>query len=135
MTAPHASEPLSKRLWRRYGARAIGMLEDIRRDPKNADILIETSEYIRCEIYRTARHEMVVKLEDFLRRRSKISQVVAHQDLANSAGLREACKILFGNKAAERWEEYFERPWLMGSSNLAPEPSVKSNLQDKAADV
>jgi len=135
MTAPHASEPLSKRLWRRYGARAIGMLEDIRRDPKNADILIETSEYIRCEIYRTARHEMVVKLEDFLRRRSKISQVVAHKDLLDSAGLREACKILFGPEAANRWEEYFGRPWQNDNSNPAPKLSVKSSLQDKAADV
>ncbi len=107
MTATHASEPLSRRLWRRYGARAIGMLEDIRRNPTMAEILIETSEYIRCEIYRTARHEMVVRLDDFLRRRSKIAQVVRHEDLQNSEGLKEACSILFGADARMRWEEYF----------------------------
>ena len=107
MTAPHASEPLSQRLWRRYGARAIGMLEDIRRNPENSEILIETSEYIRCEIYRTARHEMVVKLDDFLRRRSKIAQVVSHDRLRASEGLKEACQILFGEAAERRWNEYF----------------------------
>ncbi len=107
LTSPDASEPLSQRLWRRYGGRAIGMLEDIRRNPAMADVLIETSEYIRCELYRLARHEMVVNLEDFLRRRSKISQVVQHEDLAASDGLKEACSILFGSEARAQWESYF----------------------------
>ena len=92
-TSPHASEPLSKRLWRRYGARAIGMLEDIRRNPENADILIETSEYIRGEIYRLARHEMVVTLDDFLRRRSKIAQVVPREALRASSGLKRLARF------------------------------------------
>ncbi|MEE2788487.1 MAG: glycerol-3-phosphate dehydrogenase/oxidase [Myxococcota bacterium] len=107
MTSEHASEPLSRRLWRRYGARAIGMLEDIRRNPKNAEILIETSEYIRCEIYRLARHEMVVTLDDFLRRRSKIAQVVPRPALRASRGLKEACKILFAEDAENKWRAYF----------------------------
>jgi glycerol-3-phosphate dehydrogenase len=111
LTSPHASEPLSQRLWRRYGTRAIGICEDIRRDPAMAEVLIETSEYIRAEIYRTAKHEMVVRLEDFLRRRSKISQVVRREDLRRSEGLREACRILFGDKAQQRWEEYFGERW------------------------
>ena len=123
-TAKHASEPLSRRLWRRYGARAIGMLEDIRRDPRNAEILIETSEYIRCEIYRTARHEMVVQLEDFLRRRSKIAQVVLHEDLLESKGLREACEILFGDNAPARWEEYFQVDWHTGQPIEPPVPEA-----------
>jgi glycerol-3-phosphate dehydrogenase len=69
MTSPHSSEVLSTRLWRRYGAEALGMLESIRRDPRMAEVIIETSEYLRCEIQEAARREMVVKLEDFLRRR------------------------------------------------------------------
>lgn len=114
LTAEHASEPLSQRLWRRYGARAIGMLEDIRRDPKMAEVMIGTSEYLRCEIWRTRRHEMVVNLEDFLRRRSKISLVVKRERLLASKGLREACGILFEDKAREKWEEYFGVPWETG---------------------
>jgi len=123
LTAPHAAEPLSQRLWRRYGARAIGMLEDIRRNPTSGDVLIETSEYIRCEIYRTARHEMVVHLEDFLRRRSKIAQVVPHERLLSSQGLKEACEILFGEHARARWEEYFRVDWETGGP-LETEDSV-----------
>lgn len=111
LTAPHASEPLSERLWRRYGLRALGMLEDIRQDTSMSDSLIEGSEYLRCEILGTARHEMVVTLEDFLRRRSRLSQVMSHETLVQSKGLREACIILFGDHASEKWSAYFGSPW------------------------
>ena len=48
LTSPTSSEPLSSRLWRRYGAQAIGLLENIRQDPRNAELLIEHAEYLRC---------------------------------------------------------------------------------------
>jgi len=41
LTARASSEPLSTRLWRRYGAQAIGLLENIRADARNAEVLIE----------------------------------------------------------------------------------------------
>ena len=47
------------------------------------------------------------KLDDFLRRRSKISLVVRHDVLAKAPGLREACRILFGDAADAQLEEYF----------------------------
>ncbi len=71
-------------------------------------MLIENAEYLRCEIEQAARREMVVKLEDFLRRRSKISLVVSRDALVNAAGLKEACEILFGEQADAKWREYFE---------------------------
>ena len=49
---------------------------------------------------------MIVKLEDFMRRRSKIEQVVRPEDIVNAPGLLEACEILFGNAAQERLQEY-----------------------------
>jgi glycerol-3-phosphate dehydrogenase len=107
LTSPSSSEKLTTRLWRRYGAAALPMLEDIRRDPRMAEVLIENAEYLRCEIEHAARREMIVRLEDFLRRRSKISLVVTHETLREAAGLREACEILFGAAAKERLEEYF----------------------------
>jgi glycerol-3-phosphate dehydrogenase len=107
MTPKGSSEPLTKRLWRRYGAEAIGLLESIREDPRNAELLIENAEYIRCEIEQAARREMIVKLEDFLRRRSKISLVVSKETLRKAAGLEEACDILFGDEAKAKLEEYF----------------------------
>ena len=54
-----------------------------------------------------ARREMVVKLEDFLRRRSKIAQVVREEEIRAAPGLREACRILFGGGAEEKIAEYF----------------------------
>ncbi|MCK5791892.1 MAG: FAD-dependent oxidoreductase, partial [Ketobacter sp.] len=107
LTNEISSEPLSVRFWRRYGAEAIGLLERIRANPANAKLLIENAEYTRCEIEQAACREMITKLEDFLRRRSKISQVVRKEELKNSPGLKEACKILFGDQADAKYHEYF----------------------------
>ncbi len=108
LTNPTSSEPLSVRFWRRYGNEAFEMLERIREDPANAERMIEQAEYLRCEIEHTARREIVVKLEDFLRRRSKISQVVRREDLLQSSGLIEACRVLFGEHAEARLQEYVD---------------------------
>src|SRR5262249_38255580 len=99
-------EPLSARLWRRYGLGAIGMLESIREDPRQAELLIVGTEYIRCELYQAARREMITKLEDFLRRRSKIGLVLRKDEILRSPGLHEACSILFGDEAAAKRDEY-----------------------------
>ncbi|WP_445620511.1 FAD-dependent oxidoreductase [Kushneria sp. Sum13] len=106
-TDASASEPLSTRLWRRYAAHAIGILEYIREDPRQAEILIEGTEYIRAEVRQAARREMITKLEDFLRRRSKISLVSRQETIRQSAGLMEACELLFGEDARMRFDEYF----------------------------
>ncbi|MCA9773503.1 MAG: FAD-dependent oxidoreductase, partial [Myxococcales bacterium] len=116
-TASHASEPLSTRLWRRYGSSALGLLENIREDPGDAEVLIEGTEYIRCEIEQAARREMIVKLEDFLRRRSKIALVLRREDIRNAEGLMEACEILFGDQARQKYLEYF------------PESSVERHVE------
>jgi alpha-glycerophosphate oxidase/glycerol-3-phosphate dehydrogenase len=106
MTDERASEPLSQRLWRRYGLNAIELLDQIRQDPCQAEILIKHSEYVRCELHYVAEKEMVTKLEDFLRRRSKISQVVRRETIENSSGLLEACQILFGDEAEQKLHEW-----------------------------
>ena len=106
-TDDSSSEPLSTRFWRRYGENAFRLLDSIRNKPKEAELLIENAEYTRSEIELAAKREMITKLEDFLRRRSKISLVVRREDLKNSPGLMEACQILFGDKAQEKYDEYF----------------------------
>ena len=108
MTAATSSEPLSTRLWRRYADQAVQMLAKIQADPAQADILIEGTEYIRCELEHARDHEMITQLEDFLRRRAKVSLVVPHEQLRQSSGLKEACRVLFGNDAEERFNSYFE---------------------------
>jgi glycerol-3-phosphate dehydrogenase len=106
LTSPRSSEPLSMRFWRRYGAEAFSLLESIRADPRTAELLIENAEYTRCEIELGARREMITKLDDFLRRRSKIALVVRFDEMVKAPGLREACKILFGDQADEKLAEY-----------------------------
>ena len=108
LTPATSSEPLTKRFWRRYGRNAINMLEKIRENPEKAELLIETSEYLRVEIEHAAEREMVTKLEDFLRRRSKISLVVRQQDILAAPGLKEACEILFGDEADAKLQEYID---------------------------
>jgi len=109
MTAPTSSEPLSTRLWRRYADQAIQMLEQIRQDPAQGEILIEGTEYIRCELEHARDYEMITQLEDFLRRRAKVSLVVPHEQLRQSNGLKEACRVLFGDDADERFNSYLNK--------------------------
>ena len=107
-TAAESSEPLSTRLWRRYNEHALVLLEAIREDPRQAEVLIKGTEYIRCELQETKQREMVVTLEDFLRRRSKIALVEHRDTIRRAPGLAEACSILFGDQAQARLDEYFE---------------------------
>ena len=101
------SELLSERLWRRYGRRAFEMLDDIREDPSMAEDVLDSSDYLRVELRNTASTEMVVKLDDFLRRRSKIALITRDEDVRSSKGLYEVANILFGADANKKLEEYF----------------------------
>ncbi|MFT5698667.1 MAG: glycerol-3-phosphate dehydrogenase [Desulforhopalus sp.] len=107
LRAKESSERLSTRLWRRYGAAAFRLLEMIQADPDQAEVLIKGTEYLRCELREAARREMITKLSDFLRRRSKIALIEHRETIRSSAGLLEACQILFGDEANEKLEEYF----------------------------
>ena len=108
LKAKESSERLSTRLWRRYGDGAFKLLEMIQADPDQAEVLIKGTEYLRCELREAARREMITKLSDFLRRRSKIAQIEHRETIRISAGLLEACQILFGNEAEQKMNEYFK---------------------------
>jgi alpha-glycerophosphate oxidase/glycerol-3-phosphate dehydrogenase len=49
---------------------------------------------------------MVVRLEDFMLRRSKIDLVVRTENVRSSPGLSEVAGILFGDRADEKLVEY-----------------------------
>ena len=100
-------EPLTDRLWRRYGRRAFDLLEAIRADPAMGEDIMGSADYLRAELYNAAEHEMIVRLDDFMRRRSKIDLVVSDLDVASSPGLNEVAEILFGAEARRRLNEYF----------------------------
>ncbi|MBV6493910.1 MAG: Glycerol-3-phosphate dehydrogenase 2 [Turneriella sp.] len=108
-TASTSHEKLSTRFWRRYGSHALELLEKIRENPEQAEILIEGAEYTRCEIEEAAQREMVTKLEDFLRRRSKIALVMRKEEIRMAKGIHETCKILFGSQAKKKYDEYFAK--------------------------
>lgn len=99
-------EPLSQRLWRRYGWRALPMLEAIRDDPTMGQDIFANADYLRVELHHAARNEMVTRLEDFMRRRSKIDLVVRGEDIREGDGLAEAARILFGDRAPAKLAEY-----------------------------
>ena len=120
-------EPLSDRLWRRYGRRAFAMLDAIREEPAMSEDIMGSADYIRIELHEAARSEMVTKLEDFMRRRSKIELVVRDEDIDASEGLREVAEILFGEHDADRrLAEYF------GGDDRVPE-AVRSGPRPTAA--
>jgi hypothetical protein len=49
---------------------------------------------------------MVVTLDDFMRRRSKIDLVVRDRDILEGEGLGEVAEILFGDDAGRRLDDY-----------------------------
>ncbi|MCP3936431.1 MAG: FAD-dependent oxidoreductase [Actinomycetia bacterium] len=101
-------EPLSERLWRRYGRRAFQMLDLIEQDPNMGVDVMDNADYLRVELHLAARNEMVTKLEDFMRRRSKIDLVVRDSEIRGSEGLAEVSTMLFGDRADEKLAEYLE---------------------------
>jgi glycerol-3-phosphate dehydrogenase len=111
------AEPLSERLWRRYGRRAFDMLDDIREDPSMAEDILGSSDYLRVELHNTASTEMVVKLDDFLRRRSKISLITREEEVRSSEGLQEVAEILFGSSANRKLVEHFGSSILDNEKN------------------
>jgi len=106
LTPVYSSELLSTRLWRRYDINALQIIDGIQRDPQQAEQLMHNAEYIRAELHYAARREMITKLDDFLRRRSKISMVLRSSEILTSPGLLEACEILFGEQAEAKLAEY-----------------------------
>ena len=49
---------------------------------------------------------MVVDLEDFMRRRSKVEQVVRRSDIINDPGLPELATLFFGDSAGVMMRAY-----------------------------
>ena len=113
------TEPLSDRLWRRYGRRAFDLLEAIRANPQMGEDVMGSADYLRAELLGAAQHEMVVTLDDFMRRRSKIDLVVRDQDIVGSPGLREVAEILFGEDADRRLADYLATRRSTGSSTVS----------------
>jgi glycerol-3-phosphate dehydrogenase len=99
----------SERLWRLYGDDALSIAERIQADASLAEPVIAEAPVLFAEVAHMAEHELIVDLEDFLRRRTRLSLVVKHELLEQSAGLKKAVAMLFGQDADKRWQAYFQR--------------------------
>ena len=107
MPADDTGESLSTRLWRRYSEDAFHILDLIKNDKTLCEPLIPGTGIRRCEIELIKETEMIVELEDFLRRRSKLGLIMRPQALRESKDLKEICTLLFGDNAQVRYEAYF----------------------------
>ena len=103
---PDVGEVKAERWWRRHGPRAEGLLEAVAQEPALAQVLIPGTGVTRAEARYAAQHEMVVTLEDFLRRRTLIEQVVPAKELRGMPQLRELSEILFGEQGPEQLAAY-----------------------------
>ncbi|MCA9537732.1 MAG: glycerol-3-phosphate dehydrogenase/oxidase [Myxococcales bacterium] len=100
---------IAAHLWRRYGRHAEKLLDRIEADASMGQRVIEAPPYLRAELADLADRELIVHFEDFLRRRTMLSLIRRRDELAESAGLRAACDLLFGEAAESRWAEYFDQ--------------------------
>lgn len=115
--AEDTGESLATRLWRRYGNDAMLMLDRIETDHTLTEPVLANAGLYRCEVDYLAEREMIVTLEDLLRRRSKLELVLGRKALAQSDELMTLCQALFGEQASQRYREYFE----LASAEAKPE--------------
>jgi glycerol-3-phosphate dehydrogenase len=81
-------------LWRRHGRAARQVLDLVAEDPAGAEPVLAQSDLLRAELPLYAEREMVVELDDFLRRRTKLAMIHRADDLAADPGMAEVRKAL-----------------------------------------
>ena len=99
---------LAERLWRNYGEDALSILELLHRQPDLQQPIVSSAPVILAEAAYMGAEELVVDLEDFLRRRTRLSLVVGRMELAHCRNLYRACELLFGSRAEDQWQRYFK---------------------------
>ncbi len=82
------------------------LLAEIRENPRQAVVSTVATDYLRCQGQLAQRLEMIVKLADFLRHRSKIALTTRREDIEEHIGCKGA--IQFGDWAREKLDEYFQ---------------------------
>ena len=135
-TPTESGEALSTRLWRRYGRQAFDVLQAIAQDAAQAEPILAGTAFLHAEIELMAAREMIVTLEDFLRRRSDLALVTRRGELRQAAGLMDVCALLFGaDQAAQQFNDYFcPEPAKPASRTLARDlPGSESRRHEPQA--
>ena len=68
--------------------------------------IIESADYLRVELHQAAVTEIVAKLEDFLRRRSKITQVVSEEEILGSPGSTKPWRSFLEIELRRSWTSF-----------------------------
>ncbi|MCH7920589.1 MAG: FAD-dependent oxidoreductase [Planctomycetes bacterium] len=100
-----SGEEWALRLWRLYGKDANVILGRIKEDPEKKKNIIPQIDFMLAEAEYACENEMVVELEDLLRRRQMISLTHAKDKLVEMSGFKRLSQVLFG----EDWEAKYER--------------------------
>ena len=98
---------IAERLWRYYGDRAGKILDAIESDTFLGEIVLQNFGITRGELEFVRMTQMVVTLDDYLRRRTLLAQTIRKEELARLLGMTEVCQILFGDNAREYFQGYF----------------------------
>jgi glycerol-3-phosphate dehydrogenase len=83
------ADTMAEVVWRRHGLAANQVLQLIREDPALAEPVLAESDVLRAELPVMAEREMVVRPEDFLRRRTKLAMITRRDDLGADPGMAE----------------------------------------------
>lgn len=94
------------RLFRCYGTRADTILRLVRKIPALATPLYAAADVIAAEARYAGAYELVETLEDFLRRRTQLAQLLPRHVLNEPVSLRTTAQEIFGADAEARIEEY-----------------------------
>ncbi len=74
-------------LWRRHGRAAHLILDAIETDPEAGQPILPESDILQAEVAVMAEREMIVTLDDFLRRRTKLALIHRADELAADPGI------------------------------------------------
>ncbi len=119
-------ESTAARLWRRYGEDAGALLDAIAADPRAGEPVLPGVADLRCEAALAARSEMVTRLDDYLRRRTKLTMTVGKEALLASPALPALAAVLFGDDAFDRVREFADGVEVSGSMTRAPPQSAQT---------
>ena len=92
-------ELAAARLWRRHGRRALEIADLIDESPEFRLPLSEVVDYSVAEVMVMARHEHILTMEDFLRRRTMLAMLETPETLGSDPGVERASSLLFGSAA------------------------------------
>ena len=89
-------ELTAARLWRRHGRRALEVADLVEESDELGLPLSDVVDYSPAEVMVMARHEHILTMEDFLRRRTMLAMLETADTLGSDPGVERAESLLFG---------------------------------------